>query len=177
MLILTGGNISRHFRVYAHCAVLEAVDNTAINSVESDILSPDGCSPLMYVYLLAPIISYYELYELPFWERKKFRISACMHWRRKWQPTPVFLPRESRDRGVWWNAVYGLAQCRTWLKWLSSSSSSSNLILILKTNQQQNNYPKLLFVWGDGCNTTFCDFSPNKVEWCFSVHRLPLGTH
>ena len=22
-----------------------------------------------------------------------------MHWRRKWQPTPVFLPGESRDRG------------------------------------------------------------------------------
>ena len=22
-----------------------------------------------------------------------------MHWRRKWQPTPVFLPRESQRRG------------------------------------------------------------------------------
>ena len=22
-----------------------------------------------------------------------------MHWRRKWQPTPVFLPRESQGRG------------------------------------------------------------------------------
>ena len=25
--------------------------------------------------------------------------------RRKWQPTPVFLPRESMDRGAWWAAV------------------------------------------------------------------------
>ena len=25
-----------------------------------------------------------------------------MHWRRKWQPTPVFLPG-----GAWWAAVYG----------------------------------------------------------------------
>ena len=43
-----------------------------------------------------------------------------MHWRRKWQPTPVFLPGESRD---WWATVYGVAQSRTRLKWLSSSSN------------------------------------------------------
>ena len=36
-----------------------------------------------------------------------------MHWRRKWQPTPVFLPRESQERGAWWAAVYGVAQSRT----------------------------------------------------------------
>ena len=44
-----------------------------------------------------------------------------MHWRRKWQPTPVFLPGESQGRGAWWAAVYGVAQSWTWLKWLSSS--------------------------------------------------------
>ena len=44
-----------------------------------------------------------------------------MHWRRKWQPTPVFLPG---DGGAWWAAVSGVAQSRTWLKRLSSSSSS-----------------------------------------------------
>ena len=46
-----------------------------------------------------------------------------MHWRRKWQPTPVFLPGESQGRGAWWAAVYRVAQSRTQLKWLSSSSS------------------------------------------------------
>ena len=30
-----------------------------------------------------------------------------------------------RDGGAWWAAVYGVAQSRTRLKWLSSSSSSS----------------------------------------------------
>ena len=30
-----------------------------------------------------------------------------MHWRRKWQPTPVFLPRESQGRG-------SLVGCRLW---------------------------------------------------------------
>ena len=45
-----------------------------------------------------------------------------LHWRRKWQPTPVFLPGESQGRG-------SLMGCRlwgrTWLKRLSSSSSST----------------------------------------------------
>ena len=47
-----------------------------------------------------------------------------MHWRRKWQPTPVFLPGESQGRGAWWAAIYGIAQSWTRLKRLSSSSSS-----------------------------------------------------
>ena len=32
-----------------------------------------------------------------------------MHRKRKWQPTPVFLPGESQARRVWWAAVYGVA--------------------------------------------------------------------
>ena len=47
-----------------------------------------------------------------------------MHWRRKWQPTLVFLPGESQGRGAWWAAIYGVAQSRTRLKWLSSNSST-----------------------------------------------------
>ena len=47
-----------------------------------------------------------------------------MHWRRKWQPTSVFFLQNPRDGGAWWAAVYGVAQSRTRLKWLSSSSSS-----------------------------------------------------
>ena len=46
-----------------------------------------------------------------------------LNWRRKWQPTPVFLPGESQDGRAWWAAVYGVAQSRTRLKRLSSSSS------------------------------------------------------
>ena len=47
-----------------------------------------------------------------------------MHWWRKWQPTPVFLPGESQGLGgAWWAAVYGVAQSRTRLTRLSSSSS------------------------------------------------------
>ena len=35
---------------------------------------------------------------------------TLMYWKGKWQPTPVFLPGESRDRGAWWAGVYGVAQ-------------------------------------------------------------------
>ena len=31
------------------------------------------------------------------------------HWRRKWQPTPVFLPGESPGQEAWWAAIYGAA--------------------------------------------------------------------
>ena len=41
--------------------------------------------------------------------------------RRQWHPTPVLLPGKSQDRRAWWAAVYGVAQSRTGLKWLSSS--------------------------------------------------------
>ena len=53
---------------------------------------------------------------------------TLMHWRRKWQPTPVFLLENPRDGGTCWAAVYGVTQSRTRLKWLSSSSSSLSLL-------------------------------------------------
>ena len=36
-----------------------------------------------------------------------------LHWRRKWQPTPVFLPGESQGRGSLVGCVYGVAQSDT----------------------------------------------------------------
>ena len=46
-----------------------------------------------------------------------------MHWRRKWQPTPVFLPGESQGQGSLVAAIYEVAQSWIRLKRLSSSSS------------------------------------------------------
>ena len=48
-----------------------------------------------------------------------------LHWRRKWQPTPVLSPGESQGWGAWWAAVYGDAQSRTRLKRLSSSNHTA----------------------------------------------------
>ena len=43
-----------------------------------------------------------------------------MHWRRKWQPTPVFLPWESQGQASLGASIYGVTQSRTRLRWLSS---------------------------------------------------------
>ena len=48
---------------------------------------------------------------------------TLMHWRRKWQPTPVFLPGESQGRGEPGGLLSLGSQSRTRLKRLSSSSS------------------------------------------------------
>ena len=42
-----------------------------------------------------------------------------INWRRKWQPTPVFLPGESQGWRSLWAAIHGVAQIQTRLKQLS----------------------------------------------------------
>ena len=59
-----------------------------------------------------------------------------MHWRRKWHPTPVFLPGESQGRAAWWASVYGVAQSRTRLKQLSNSSREEGDELKLTGNEE-----------------------------------------
>ena len=66
----------------------------------------------IYVYVYVCVCIYIYIY------------ICCSVWRRKWQPTPVFLPGESQGWEAWWAAVYGVAQSRTRLKRRSSSSSS-----------------------------------------------------
>ena len=53
-----------------------------------------------------------------------FWLFTFMHWRRKWQPSPVSCLEKPRDREAWCAAVYGVAQSRTRLKQLSSSQYS-----------------------------------------------------
>ena len=44
-------------------------------------------------------------------------------WRRMWQSTPVFLPRESHGhRGAWRAKVHGVTKSRIWQKWLSTNT-------------------------------------------------------
>ena len=48
-----------------------------------------------------------------------------------------------RDGGVWWAAVYGVAQSQTRLKWLSSSSSSSSMTSVDDTTLMAENEKEL----------------------------------
>ena len=53
-----------------------------------------------------------------------------LHWRRKWQPTAVFLPGESQGWGSLVAAVYGVTQSQIRLKWLSSSTTIIGSIFV-----------------------------------------------
>ena len=43
----------------------------------------------------------------PHWRNEEMKKGSICSWRRKWQPTPVFLPGESQGRG-------SLVGCRLW---------------------------------------------------------------
>ena len=77
-----------------------------------------------------------------------------------------------RDGGAWWSAVYGVAQSRTRLKWLSSSSSSRIWIQI---QLAQNcllitiGYPTFI------CKKYLCTLFIYKIVWqifCHSHHTF-----
>ena len=37
-------------------------------------------------------------------------LGRSIPWRRKWQPTPVFLPGKSHEQGSWWTIVCAIAK-------------------------------------------------------------------
>ena len=50
-------------------------------------------------------------------------------WRRKWQPTPVFLIGESHGRGTWQATVHRITPSQAPLRWLSMKSCRSATML------------------------------------------------
>ena len=56
-------------------------------------------------------------------ERLHFHFSLSCVGEGNGNPLQCSCLENPRDRGAWWAAVYGVAQSRTQLKWLSSSSS------------------------------------------------------
>ena len=57
-------------------------------------------------------------------ERLHFHFSLSCTEEGNGNPLQCSWLENSRDEGAWWAAVYGVAQSRTRLKWLSSSSST-----------------------------------------------------
>ena len=58
-------------------------------------------------------------------ERLHFYFSLSCFGEGNGNPLQCSCLENPRDRGAWWAAVYGVAQSRTRLKWLSSSTSST----------------------------------------------------
>ena len=101
-----------------------------------------------------------------------FSLFTFTHWRRKWQPTPVFLPGESQGRGAWWAAVYGVAQSRRRLKWLSSRGSKFHP---LPTVEQNNLMPSGLSGRGDMKPSTAQHSSPHSTAQLTPTKLLSLN--
>ena len=57
-------------------------------------------------------------------ERLHFHFSLSCFGEGNGNPLQCSCLENPRDGGAWWAAIYGVAHCRTRLKWLSSSSSS-----------------------------------------------------
>ena len=49
-------------------------------------------------------------------------------WRRKWQPTPVILPRKSMDRGAWQATVNGVAKELNTIKQLNKKVAKNSFL-------------------------------------------------
>ena len=54
--------------------------------------------PFFSLIILSVFPYFYDVHSL-IQQFKDYSLFTFMHWRRKWQPTPVFLPGESRGRG------------------------------------------------------------------------------
>ena len=84
-----------------------------------------------------------------------------------------------RDGGAWWAAVYGVAQSRTRLKWLSISSSSiktrqwiNMLFLIAKFETKHcNMYLILGYLWSKDCLKKHC------IPVVKYMHSVSLSSH
>ena len=72
------------------------------------VLSPSSLKSLVQDGRPGMPLSFQHFYQL----RLSFQFGLCFgsFWRRKWQATLVFLPRESVDRGARWAAVRRVAQ-------------------------------------------------------------------
>ena len=68
-------------------------------------------------------------WELDMTEQLHFPFSLSCIGEGKGNPLQCSCLENPRDGGAWWAAIYGVAQSRTRLKWLSSSSSRRELLI------------------------------------------------
>ena len=86
-----------------------------------------------------------------------------MHWRRKWQPTPVFLPGESQG----WRSLVG---CCLWGRTESDATEATQQ----QQQQQLNNiffsFCVFMFYFHPVCKFLFC--VNHSWWWCHSLYDI-----
>ena len=84
---------------------------------------------------------------------------TLMHWRRKWQPTPVFLPGESQGRGSL--GLPSMGSHRVWHDWSDLAAAGNNLSSIWEASftvwgiTHRNQGIRCGHLWGGG---HFCGY-------------------
>ena len=81
---------------------------------------------------------------------------TSMHWRRKWQPTPVFLPGESQGQR-------SLVGCRLWGRTESDTTEA--------TLQQQQQQSRIIVI---PLASSWCSQLPSGVSLAFRFFSVPL---
>ena len=71
--------------------------------------------------------------ELDMTERLHFHFSSSCIGEGNGNPLQCSCLENPRDGEVWWAAIYGLAQSRTWLTWLSSSNIPKGFLPMQET--------------------------------------------
>ena len=99
-----------------------------------------------------------------------------MHWRRKWQPTPVFLLGESQGRG-------SLVGCRLWGRtvghnWRDLAAAAAKLLEAVAGRWRRRKWydnKSLIFLPSEFCFDNYCISPPKLYHWWPSPVALALS--
>ena len=89
-------------------------------------------------------------------ERLHFHFSLSHIGEGNGNPLQCSCLENPRDGEAWWAVVYGVAQSRTWLKWLSSSINTKSTLISGNVKQSSSNIPITL--------TLFLNWINNNVK-------------
>jgi len=70
-------------------------------------------------------------------------------WRRVWQPTPVFLPGKSLDRGAWWATVHGVRKSWAQLNTHLPAQLIYNVVLVLGVQKSDSGIHTHIYLFSD----------------------------
>ena len=84
-----------------------------------------------------------------------------MHWWRKWQPTPVFLPGESQRRGAWWLPSMGSHRVgHDWSDLAAAAAATARFVIAFLPRNKH-----LLISWLQSLSTEILE--PKKTKSVF----------
>ena len=92
-------------------------------------------------------------------ERLHFHFSLSCIGEGNGNPLQCSCLENPRDSGAWWAAVYGVAQSRTRLKWLSSSSKNPR-----EVSQKK---PQVLAVWRESTGSQVGIEAEKWIGYCY----------